>query len=229
MTSPLTGYILWGASGHAKVLRECLSSTGSTLLCTFDNDFAVPPPFPDVVLHHGAVGLERWLMSLPSPGDVGYLVAIGGDKGRERLAIQDMLRQHGLRSMTAVHPTAFVTSDAVVGAGSQILAQTGVAVGSIIGCGCIINTGAIVDHECFIEDGVHLCPGARLAGCVSVGACATIGTGAIVLPRIRIGADAIVGAGAVVIDDVPEGAIVAGNPAKLLRTSRDDNHRRRGF
>lgn len=46
---------------------------------------------------------------------------------------------------------------------------------------------------------------------------AWIGAGAIVLPGITIGRNAIVGAGSVVTKDVPDNAIVAGNPAKFIR------------
>jgi acetyltransferase-like isoleucine patch superfamily enzyme len=46
---------------------------------------------------------------------------------------------------------------------------------------------------------------------------ASIGTGATILGGLEIGARAIVGAGAVVTKSVPPGAIVAGNPAKIIR------------
>ena len=46
---------------------------------------------------------------------------------------------------------------------------------------------------------------------------ASIGSGATILPRLTIGGNAIVGAGSTVTKDVPENAIVAGNPAKILR------------
>ena len=46
---------------------------------------------------------------------------------------------------------------------------------------------------------------------------ASIGTGSTILCGITIGANAIVGAGSVVTHDVPDGAIVAGNPAHFLR------------
>jgi acetyltransferase-like isoleucine patch superfamily enzyme len=56
---------------------------------------------------------------------------------------------------------------------------------------------------------------------VFVGLGADIGMNASILPGVRIGANSIVGAGAVVTHDVPEFAIVAGVPAKFLRSRRD--------
>jgi acetyltransferase-like isoleucine patch superfamily enzyme len=47
---------------------------------------------------------------------------------------------------------------------------------------------------------------------------ASIGSGATILPNVVIGENAIVGAGSVVTRDVPRDAIVAGNPARLLRS-----------
>jgi acetyltransferase-like isoleucine patch superfamily enzyme len=46
---------------------------------------------------------------------------------------------------------------------------------------------------------------------------ASIGSGATILANVTIGENAIVGAGSVVTKDVPANAVVAGNPAKLLR------------
>lgn len=56
---------------------------------------------------------------------------------------------------------------------------------------------------------------------VRVGFGADIGMNASILPGVRIGAQSIVGAGAVVSQDVPEYAIVAGVPARILRDRRD--------
>jgi acetyltransferase-like isoleucine patch superfamily enzyme len=56
---------------------------------------------------------------------------------------------------------------------------------------------------------------------------ASIGSGATILPNLVIGENATVGAGSVVIRDVPANAIVAGNPARLLRvltTQTETNH-----
>ena len=50
---------------------------------------------------------------------------------------------------------------------------------------------------------------------------ASIGSGATILCGVTIGARAIVGAGSVVTKDVPDGTIVAGNPARVLREVDD--------
>lgn len=47
--------------------------------------------------------------------------------------------------------------------------------------------------------------------------CASIGSGATILSNLTIGENALVGAGSVVTHDVPDNAIVAGNPARILR------------
>ncbi len=46
---------------------------------------------------------------------------------------------------------------------------------------------------------------------------ASIGSGSTILANLTVGENAIVGAGSVVTRDVPPGAIVAGNPARVLR------------
>ena len=51
---------------------------------------------------------------------------------------------------------------------------------------------------------------------------ASIGSNATILCGITIGERAIVGAGSVVTNDVPDGAVVAGNPARMLRQSSDE-------
>jgi acetyltransferase-like isoleucine patch superfamily enzyme len=92
-----------------------------------------------------------------------------------------------------------------------------------------------------LEDYVGWGPGAKLLGSshtaapvdqpiiatdlvikpVVVGFGADIGMNASILPGVRIGANSIVGAGAVVTHDVPDYAIVAGVPARVIRDRRD--------
>lgn len=209
--------IFWGGTGQAKVLAEILVTAAPPLTAIFDNDPKAVSPIAGVPLYHGDAGFRHWLASVADPHTVGFLVAIGGDRGQIRLELQDGLARHGLQPWTAVHHTAFVAPSACIGNGSQILAQASVCVEARLGRGCIVNTAASVDHEYQLGDGVHVMPGARLAGCVTVERYASIGTGAVVLPRLTIGEGAVIGAGAVVTRDVPAYTVVIGNPARIMR------------
>ena len=209
--------IFWGAVGQAKVLRECMKQAKFNLIALFDNNKSLISPFNDVPLYFGNKGFQRWKESRFSNEAVGFLVAIGGQKGKDRLAIHEYLKSHGLIPLVAKHPTAFIADSVEIGEGSQLLANSSVAVESKIGRECIINTAAIVDHESQIDDGVHICPGAHLPGCVRIGACSTIGTGAVILPRIVIGEGVVVGAGSVVIENVAPYSVIVGNPGRVIR------------
>ena len=59
-----------------------------------------------------------------------------------------------------VHPSAYVSPTAIIGAGSMVLPMAVVNTGVTVEEGCIINIGALIDHDSVIEAGCHLAPGA---------------------------------------------------------------------
>jgi acetyltransferase EpsM len=81
----------------------------------------------------------------------------------------------------------------------------------------IINTAASVDHDCKIADLVHISPNSTLCGNVKVGFGSHIGAGSVINPNITIGKWCIIGSGAVIIRDIPDYAIVVGNPGKIIK------------
>uniref|UniRef100_E6Q719 Transferase hexapeptide repeat containing protein n=1 Tax=mine drainage metagenome TaxID=410659 RepID=E6Q719_9ZZZZ len=204
--------IIWGASGHAKVLSEFVEQCDFRIVALFDQRKGLNSPLPGIPVYQGEEGFATWLRERGEPA--AFAVAIGGGHGRDRIAIHELLTGAGLFAPALRHPTAFIAADAVIGAGSQILAQAAVCASVRVGNQCIINTAASVDHECRLGNGVHVAPGAHLAGLVTVEDFAFIGIGATVLPRIRIGKGSVVGAGAVVTRDVPDGVTVLGVPAR---------------
>jgi sugar O-acyltransferase (sialic acid O-acetyltransferase NeuD family) len=214
----LTPVVLWGAKGHAKVVREALQGSEHQVVAVFDNDPLCPAPFADVPLGHGWQAFLSWHGATRFQMPCVAVVCIGGDRGSDRVQLQRSLAASGAAPLTVVHRRAFVAANASLGAGCQVLAQAAVCADAVLGEGCIINTAASVDHECQLEEGVHLAPGARLAGCVRAGRNATIYTGASVLPHIAIGEGAVVAAGAVVTEDVPPYTLVAGVPARPVRS-----------
>jgi sugar O-acyltransferase (sialic acid O-acetyltransferase NeuD family) len=210
--------IIWGAKGQAIVLEELLSSVNVQIEVFFDNDNTIPSPVKSIPVYYGEAGFAKWVTTIQDISSFYFLVAIGGNNGYTRHRIAETLKAAGLLPYTAIHPTAFVANNAIIGEGSQILATSSICARVKIGKNCIINTAASVDHECVIGDNVHIGPGAKLAGCVIVGDNVFIGTNATILPHIKIGKNAVIGAGAVVLKDVSANIVVVGNPAKKLKT-----------
>lgn len=214
-------FVLWGSSGHAKVLAETIAVLGGVVIALFDNNHDARSVIPGVPIFTGERGFLRWINNTSDKGlNVSALVAIGGDRGKDRLRIQTLFREYDFLLPVLRHPSATVSPAALFGEGTQILAQCNVASDVKVGGACILNHQSSVDHECVIGNGVHIGPSATLCGCVSVGDHVFVGAGAVVLPRISIGENSIIGAGSIVTKDVPPNTVVMGNPAKHADAKR---------
>lgn len=200
--------------GHARVVIEQLIRDADLDLVGLIDDYAANADRRIGEL--SVIGSRADLPELAREGLEGIVLGFGAAKGRaEIIAAADAL---GLALPSLVHPSALVAGSAMIGSAVQVLPGVIVGPGSRIGRGALLNSGAIVEHDADIQDCVVIDPGAVLAGRVSVGEAAEIGSGAVLLPDVVIGALAVVGAGSVVTDAVGEGEVVAGVPARQLRS-----------
>lgn len=146
----------------------------------------------------------------------GFVVAIG--HGDVRFRIAGGLRDTRLRPLTLVHPMATVGSDNRIGGGCIVAAGARVTSNITLGRHTHLHVNATVGHDSTLGSFVSVFPGATVSGDVHLDDGVIIGTGANVLPGLRIGAGAMIGAGAVVTSDVEPDAVVAGVPAKPVRS-----------
>ena len=209
--------VVFGASGHAKVVLDIVERQGrAEVVAVIDDE---PAKRGQTLLGYRVAGGRDELLK-QGVRTVQVIVAIGANPARRSVAA--WLASQGFDFASAIHPSAQIGREVRIAAGSVVMAGSAINSDTQLGLHCIVNTGASVDHDCRLGDGVHVAPGARLCGGVSVGAGAFIGAGAVVVPGRRIGADAIIAAGAVVLKDVPDRAVVAGNPAKPLNEHEPD-------
>lgn len=202
----MTALGLIGAGGHGKVVADTARAAGWDDIGFFD------PAFPER-RHNGSWSiLGTTPQDLAQPWTGALFCSIGDNTIRAR--IFDDLNLDA--SPVLCHPSAILSPSAQLGAGTLAVAGSIVNADAVIGRGGILNTACSVDHDCVLGDFVHLSPGVRLAGNVSIGARSWIGIGAVIREGIRIGSDVMVGAGAAVVSDLPDGARVAGVPAKAL-------------
>ncbi|MCC7015876.1 MAG: acetyltransferase [Rhodospirillales bacterium] len=206
--------IVLGAGGHAKVLIAALGRLNARILGATDADAAkrsenvlgVPVLGGDEALSHHDPAAVLLVNGLGTAGQTGA-----------RRAICERFAGLGFRFAAVVDPWALLSDPVEIGEGAQVLAGAVVQPGARLGANCIVNTRASVDHDCVIGAHAHIAPGATLSGGVRVGEGAHVGTGASVIHAVRVGAGSVVGAGAAVIADVPDGATVAGVPARIVK------------
>lgn len=203
MAIPIVGV---GAGGHAKSVLEAIRSAGEYEVVALVDD--------DPVLA-GTELLGIRVTAGPPTGARHAFLGVGGigDPG-PRQRVCERLLADGFELPPIIHASAAVSPWATLGRGAQILAAAVVNADATLGDGVLINTGAVIEHDCAIGDYAHVAPNATLGGGVTVGAGAHVGMGAVVIEGRRVGASAFVAAGAVVIADVPDGARVAGVPAR---------------
>lgn len=203
--------IILGAGGHAKVLIDALRLHSIELLGIADVD---PGRKGQLLLGVPVLGGDEEVMKYPV--EKIYLVNGVGSVhvNLKRQKLFEYFKNEGYQFASVVHPSAIIAGDVVLSEGVQIMACAVIQAGCHVGMNTVVNTGSIVDHDCHIGDHAHIAPGVTLSGGVRVGESAHVGTGATVIQGIQIGRNSLVAAGAVVIRDVPDGATVAGVPAK---------------
>lgn len=198
--------ILFGASGHAKVIADILMLNNIKIEKIIDDNPKIDNIF----------GIPVVKNNLFENDGFNAVISIGNNSIRKRIS-----EKYQLNYVNAIDISAVVSKNSTIGKGTVVMPNAVINAGTKVGNHCIINTAAVVEHDCNIGDFVHISPNAALAGNVTVGEGSHIGIGACVIQGVEIGKWATVGAGSVIIKNIPDYATVVGNPGKIIKTSEN--------
>lgn len=135
-----------------------------------------------------------------------------------------------LRDIEArIEPGAIIRDKVKIEKNAVIMMGAVINIGAEIGEGTMVDMNAVVGARGKLGKNVHLGAGAVVAGVLeppSKSPCeiednVLIGANAVILEGVKVGKGSVVAAGSVVIEDVPAGVVVAGTPAKIIKSVDD--------
>ena len=145
--------LIIGAGGHGRVCAE------TAAVCGYEVSFLDDKPGDRII---GGIGeLEAFARRFDE-----CFVAMGNNGFRRELT--NRLNAAGADIATLIHPTAYVSPSASIGAGTVIEPKALINAGCVIGDGCIISVGAVVDHDAVIGDYSHVNAGAIVKSGVKI-------------------------------------------------------------
>jgi sugar O-acyltransferase (sialic acid O-acetyltransferase NeuD family) len=167
---------------------------------------------------HDVLTLEQFCAS-PAQGRA-MAIALASSQARQDVA--NRCAAAGVSFFEVRAANAVQMDDVTIGQGALISPFVTLTSNIRIGDHFHANLYSYVEHDCVIGDYVTFAPAVRCNGNVHIGDHAYIGAGAVIRQGkpgqpLRIGEGAVIGMGAIVTRDVPAGATVVGNPARLLQ------------
>lgn len=154
------------------------------------------------------------------PASASHVVlAIANSAVRERLAAR--CAADGVRAWTVAADNVVVMDEVEIGEGAALSPFVTITSNVRIGQHFHANLYSYVEHDCVIGDFVTFAPGVKCNGNIIIEDHAYLGAGAVIKQGkpgqpLVIGRGAVVGMGAVVTKNVPAGATVVGNPARIM-------------
>lgn len=193
---------IYGASGHAKVILDIAKSINETVAAVYDDNDALSQ-------------IAGFPIQQPQKGVkiANVIIAIGNNSIRKIIAH----RKNLTLAASLVHPSVQLGGEVFLGTGTVVMPNVVINNSAKIGKNCILNSASVIEHDCELGHFVHISPSATLAGGVCIGEGTHIGANAVIIPGIKIGKWVVVGAGAVILKDIPDYAVVVGNPGKILK------------
>lgn len=123
-------------------------------------------------------------------------------------------------NVTLIHPSVDVSHQIKIKEGCLIYPNVTIAPNVILNKNVMVNMGVVIGHDVEVSANSVLSPNLTLGGHVKIGKNSFLGMNCCVKQGLVIGNNCTIGAGAVVIRDVPDNAVVVGNPGRIIKYNK---------
>lgn len=209
--------VIIGAGKYGTVYLALLREAGVDVIGFLDDKPASHGTMLDGVPVLGPVSMLECLRD--THGIEAVYCPLGNN--RVRVKLLSLAARLGYETPCYIHPSVTLSPDVTIGKGVYILQGSNIMPHTVINDYVMISMGVNVAHHNIIESGTFLSTGCNFGASIHAKAFTYCGIGSTIMTGVdTLGSDCLIGAGAVVIHDVPDGAVMAGVPAKPLRINK---------
>ena len=206
--------VIIGAGTYGEVYLAYLQEAGADIVGFLDDD----PKYEGQSVRGVPVlgGVSR----LADLKETEKIEAVYCPLGNNKLRVKflSMARELGYETPNYIHPSVIISPNVSLGKGVYILLGTTIMPHTEIKDYVMISMGVHLAHHNVLDEGVFLSTGCNFGASIHAHKYAYCGISSTIMTGMHeLGEDCLIGAGAVVIKDVPNGAVMAGVPAKVLR------------
>ena len=206
--------VIIGAGKYGAVYLSYLKEAGIEIIGFLDDD---PKEWEKSVDGIPVLGSISKLESLKATHNVEAVYCPLGNN-RLRVKLLRHAERLGYHTPNYIHPSVTISPNVKIGKGVYILLGTNIMPDTVIEDYVMISMGVNVAHHNILGIGTFLSTGCNFGASIEAHPYTYCGIGSTIMTGLHsLGKDCLIGAGAVVIKDVPDGAVVAGVPAKVIK------------
>ena len=157
--------IVFGASGHAKVIIEAIELAGKYEIFGCIDSYKRQG---HKILNYEVLGNENLLKELYTNGINKGIIAIGDNWTRHLMKERILKIIPDFEFITVIHPKAIVSEYSKIGKGTVILSSAEINVDAEVGEFCIVNINANLGHDSIMKNFSSLAPSATTGGEVTI-------------------------------------------------------------
>lgn len=206
--------IIIGAGTYGEVYLAYLQEAGVNIVGFLDDD----PKFTSQSVR--GVPVLGPISKLETLRTTHGIEAVYCPLGNNKLRVKFLTKakELGYKIPNYIHPSVIISPNVTIGEGVYVLLGTTIMPHTVIKDYVMISMGVHLAHHCVLDEGVFLSTGCNFGASIHARKYAYCGISSTIMTGIHeLGEDCLIGAGAVVIRDVPERAVMAGVPAKVLK------------
>lgn len=216
--------VIAGAGSYGQVYSEYLREQSRFEVVGFLDDD--PEKKGEEINLIPVLGSTTQMSMLDELGVEGLFAPIGNSDARLRILKE--AGAQGIRTPNFIHETAVVAENSLPSENQGVYVLPGSIVMPFVEFDdfVMISMGVKIAHHTKWGEGAFVSTGANVGASLEIGRKAFLGIGCNIMTGVKhVGRDATVGAGAVVIRDVPDGATVVGNPARVIKQAQSTEGR----